>query len=212
VKKKQSYDYELIAMCYHEASHIICGLVNYMEISDAGVMRNEEGYTNYVFYGPEDIKDKILEKILITNELQTCYAGLVGEKLYYKNICGSDKFPLHLRIGSHSDLKEASKIINKHKLSESGKKRLVFKKQIQEDIKVMLLEHWDAVKILAHALYKKKKLTFEEIKLLLIKKSENKDFWRGRFKKISIIQNKMDDENAEEIVKSILLEDSIYIY
>lgn len=210
-KKKQSYDYELIAMSYHEASHIICGLFNYMKISEAGVMKNEEGYTNFVFYSPDKVKDRVLEKILAINEIQTSYAGLVGEKLYYKNICGSDKFPLHLRIGSHSDLKEATKLINKHKLSESGKKRLVFKKQIQEDTKILLSQYWEDIKIIAHFLYKKKKITFDELKFLLTKKSQNREFWKDRLKKIQSIQNKIDSINEEE-VKSILLEESIFIY
>jgi hypothetical protein len=142
-------------------------------------------------------------------ELQAIYAGLIGEKLYYKEICGSDKFPMHLRIGSSYDLNLASQIIRKNNLAASGKRTRILKKGIQLDVEQILRKHWEVVKIVAHALFKKRKLSFDELKSIIIKKTDDKDFWKDKFKKIKMIHNTRTQPDLLD-VKEILLEDAIF--
>lgn len=215
--KKQSFDYELIAMSYHEAGHVVCGLYNYLWVCDANVMtpKKREGGTMYYTYGCfEEFNDNIVEdeelrKILFIFELQALYAGLIAEKMYYKDICGSSKFPNHLKNGSSYDTTRASNIIRKNKLVSPGKQTFLFKKQVRYDVEQMLNEHWDAVKVIAHFLYQKKRLTFDELKYNLTRRTEHREFWKDKFKKIKLIHN---DKNppAEDFVKELMLEDTIF--
>lgn len=209
VIKKQSFDYEKIAMAYHEASHTVVGLYNYFRIDSVHIIsdRFEHGNTDFTMYA-DSIDDSELKKMFFFFEIQTYYAGLVGEKIYYKDITGSDKFPIHLREGSAEDIKIAAKIIRKNNLSTSGKKTYVLKKQIQYDVECILEEYWDDVKLIAHLLYQKKRLSFADLKHILIKRSDNKDFWKQRFK-IIILINRDEKRPEENEVKDILLQDTI---
>lgn len=212
VVNKQAHDYELIAMAYHEAAHTICGLYNFMRVYSVCVMSDkyEHGNTLYEVYDPDNIDNKLLAKILLIYEVQTLYAGLVGEKLYYQDICGSNKFPMHLRIGSSDDIQDAAKLINKYNLASPGKARFLFKKQIQNDTASILIDYWEDIKLISHMLYKHKELNEGDLKHFLTRYSENKEFWKNRFKAIKIIYNNIADLD-EKYLKEILVQNSIII-
>jgi len=209
-ERKQNFDYNQIAMTFHESGHAICAINNLVYVFSINVMtpKNEEGLTSYYTFNEDYISDNDLKETIFTAELQTLYAGLIAEKIYYKDICGSDKFPMHLRIGSSEDMKMASKIIRTNKLVKSGKQTSLLKKQIQKDVNLFLIENWDAVKAVAHALYKKHRLSFDELKFILTRKTNHNDFWKEKFKKIKIIY---DDKNppVEQDVKIILDQENI---
>lgn len=209
---KMARDYELIAMSWHEAAHTICGLLNFLKVYHVYVMSDkyEHGNTKYEIYDPINISNKLLAKILIIYEVQTLYAGLVGEKLYYKEICGSDVFPMHLRIGSSNDIQDAAKLIDKHNLANPGKPRFLFKKQIQNDTRNLLINYWDDIKLISHILYKFKELKYDDLKYFLTRKSTNKDFWRTRFKEIKTIYDERV-ELDEKYLKVVLLQNNIII-
>lgn len=209
---KQAGDYELIAMCWHEAAHTICGLYNFMRVYHVSVMseKYEHGNTLYEVYDPDNIDNKLLAKILLIYEVQTLYAGMVGEKLYYQDICGSDKFPMHLRIGSSDDIQDAAKLIHKYNLAEPGKARFLFKKQVQNDTGDILIEYWEDIKLISHMLYRHKELNEGELKHFLTRYSDKKDFWKSRFKSIKNIYDNMEDLD-EKYLKEILVKNSIII-
>ena len=117
----------------------------------------------------------------------TKYAGLTAEKFHFKKMSGSDKFPLYWRDGSSDDTKDAAYLIKRFSPVAPGKKRYAYKKKIIKRTFTLLEQHWDAVTIVAHALVQKKRLGFSELKELLIKKSEDKEFWKDRFKDIADI-------------------------
>jgi len=192
IRKKQSYDYELIAQSYHESGHAVCALHNYMKVINVDVMNersNNDGKTEYLSIEIEELGEEDIQKAILYFDLQIYYAGLVAEKLYYKDICGSDQFPMHLRIGSSNDLYNASEIIKKSNFAAAGKERFLFKKKVQKEVNDLLIKYWSDVKLVAHYLYKKKKLNFDELKNILTRKSENKDFWKTRFKVMKIIHD-----------------------
>jgi hypothetical protein len=209
--RKQSYDYELIAMAYHESGHAICALSNFLYVFSVGVMspKNNIGYTNWYIYDTTGVQDEELRKVLFINEIQALYAGLIAEKMYYKDICGSDEFPMHLRAGSSEDTLTASSIIRKNNIVKAGRQTHLFKKQMKRDVEQFLQEHWDAVKIIAHALYKKTRLSHDELKYLLTRKTDHRDFWKDKFKKLKTVHNDKVYP-SEETVKDILLENVIY--
>ena len=99
--KKKSWDYDLIAMCFHESGHVVSGLYNYIYVFNAKVMtpKSMDGNTEYYFYESDEVENEELKKIILVFELQSLYGGLIAEKMYYKDICGSSKFPMHLSIG-----------------------------------------------------------------------------------------------------------------
>lgn len=209
--KKQALDYGIIACSFHEASHTVCAIHNCIKISSVHTSSEtvNEGTTDYYTLDVSVFEDNDLLTILLMQELQVLYGGLVGEKIYYREICGSEKFPMHLRIGSSSDISAASNLIVNHDLAKPGKHRMLLKKKIQSDVAAILNEHWSAVKIVAHALYKKKRLSFEELQHLLTRKTDNKDFWKDRFKKIRLLYN--ETSNLDETsIRDIILEDSVF--
>lgn len=211
VVKKQAQDYELIAMAWHEAAHTICGLFNFLHVYHVYVMSDkyEHGNTLYEIHDPGNISNKLLAKILLIYEVQTIYAGLVGEKMYYKEICGSEAFPMHLRIGSSNDMQDAAKLIHKYNLAEAGKSRYLFKKQVQKECENILEDYWEDVKLIAHSLYKHKELKYDELKYFLTRRSENKEFWRTRLREIKSIYGK--PEFDEKHLKDVLVQNSIVI-
>ena len=210
---KQSDDYQLTAACWHESAHTICGLHNFMKVYRVHVRSNEEehGRTHYELYDSEVISNKLLLKILLIYEVQTLYAGLVGERMYYKDICGSDAFPMHLRIGSSDDIKHAALIISKYNLAVPGKNRSLFKKQIQRDVKDILMHYWSDVRLIAHCLYKFKDLNFKDLRFYLTHKSDNQEFWKQRFKDIkTLYANNMKLD--EKYLKDVLLCNAVFVF
>lgn len=194
-----SFDYEVIAMSFHEASHVICGLFNCMKIDDVYVMsdKHKSGKTSYEIADINNFELKPLVKTLLIYEIQALYAGLVGEKIYYKEICGSDKFPMHLRIGSSGDIAAAAELISSNNLAPAGKSRLQFKRQIQTDAFNILTFYWEDVRLMAHQLYRYKRLSYEEIRSILVKYSLNKEQWKLKFKQIKIIYDNKAEVNQD---------------
>src|ERR1039457_1559865 len=209
--KKQSFDYELIACCWHESGHVICNLHNYMGVDHVSVMtlKDKEGITQYNIIYTSPILDEATVKTMVLLDLQGIYAGLLAEKIYYKEVCGSDKFPMHLKSGSSEDMKNAYDLIRKYKLAEPGQQTIALKKQIQKDVNQLLYDNWDAIKAVAHALYQKKKLNFKDLKHILTRKTDHNDFWKDKFNKIKIIHNEI---NPPELVKwKRIIHSNIYL-
>lgn len=189
IRKKAYQVHELISTSYHEAGHTIYGLLHCMKIESVYVFeapksKRIEGFTHYNSPTLDSIQDSTLLMDRIHAEIGLSYAGLAAEKRYFKISSGSDKFPLFLRDGSSHDTHSASQIIKKYNLAPAGKKRYDFKKKIIKEVNQELQENWDAVTLVAHALFQKKKLYFSELKTLLTKKGPNKEFWKQHFKAI----------------------------
>lgn len=203
LKFRQAKDYELIALAYHEASHAIMATFHFMKIIYVRIANEKEmdGLTEWEnLYEPAYIiQDIQLEKLIVSNEIDIFYAGYVGEKIYYKDISGSDRFPQTLKYGSENDIAKASTLIKKYNLAEPGKVRSKLKKNIQTAIYKLLSENWDAVKQVAHALYQKRKLNFEDLKNILIKKTKNKLLWKEKYKQIELLYEHKEKINESEL-------------
>jgi len=203
VIQKQVSEYNLIATAHHEAGHTICGLHNYWQVCNVEIFapHYNEAYTYYADYDTSAGTNEIAKQFILF-DLQATYAGLIAEKMYYKDISGSDVFPTHLRVGSRDDIKYISAQIRKYKLALPGKSTHLLKKQLQNAALNILTEHWDAVKLVAHKLYQKQKLTFDELQYILTRKAEHKEFWKDRFRKIKLI-HAVPPPNEGEIKKII---------
>lgn len=203
--QKQISDYNLISTAYHESSHIICALYNCFQVYSANAATIESASdSNTHFYSyDEPITDEELKRTILIFEVQVMMSGLVGERIYYKDITGSDRFPKHLKNGSAYDIKSASKLIRSNNLAVPGNKTTLLKKQIQSDVENMLNTYWADVKIIAHLLYRKKRLTYEDLKYTLTRKSDNKEMWKEKFRKIKTIFDK--NCPSEVIVKDLML-------
>lgn len=206
--KKDSEDYNSIAISYHEAGHTLIALYNLIEVISVNMSpKLEEGITSYNTYVPELVFDEELAKVFIILDLQLGYAGLVSEKIYYTYICGKTVFPARLAKGAADDNLECQKMIIKYNLAPPGKQRTALKKKIKKDVYQILTEYWGDLRLIAHALYKHKRLNYKQLKNILYK-SENKEFWKSRFKKIEMIHSKPVEE---KIVKDIILKDKLLI-
>lgn len=204
--KKQSIDYSLIAAAHHEASHSIVALLNLIQVSDVSVKIDDAdatGLTQFYMYKNSHTEDKELLEMLTIADLQVAYAGLQGEKLYYKDICGSSKFPLHLRIGSSEDFSTAQKLIRSHNLASPGKETSALKKKLQVEVEQMLVAYWDDVKLVAHQLYKRRKLFYADLKNLLTRNNDNKDFWKTQFKLINFIHHDSKVPGEQEVKETL---------
>lgn len=192
IRKKITHVHDMISTSYHESGHTIYGLLHFMMIESVFVFEGKkskriEGVTNFDSPDLSKIKNPKLLSELVYHEICFKYAGLTAEKHYFKVISGSDKFPIFLRDGSSEDTMSAAYYIRKYNMAPPGKKRYDYKKEVINKTLNELKENWDAVTIVAHALFQKKKLNYLDLRKLLINRSKNKKFWKLQFDKIDNI-------------------------
>lgn len=208
IRKRMHKTYSLIFTSYHEAGHVIYSLLHFIRVDSVLLYEYNRKTAGITHYDPiiniDYVHDQCLFNYLLNSEICMYYAGLVSEKIHYKNISGSDKFPNDLKSGSEFDTVHVSNLIKKYNLVKPGKKRSLFKKNLIKKISHILQKYWSDVCIIAHSLFEKKKLDFLDLKLNLITKSKNKQFWKLQFKTINKLFNfKSLDENKIKIILSI---------
>lgn len=205
VRKKVTYTHDLISTSYHEAGHAVYALLHCMKVPLVYVFENKkykrvDGFTHYEsFRELNNITDPALFEKQIYAEICIKYAGLTAEKYHFKNMSGSDKFPMVLRDGSSSDTLSAAALIKQYNLAPPGRKRYSFKKTLIKETLIELRQHWDAVTLISHSLFKKKRLNYEDIKMLLIRKTKDKEFWKNQFKAIDYIFDNVGSLDEKEI-------------
>lgn len=210
IRKKFHKTHELISTAYHEAGHTIYGVLHCMDIGSVLVFEDKKskrihGFTHYDPALLSKIKDSSLFNDRLHAEICLSYAGLVAEKRHFKMISGSDKFPMFLREGSSHDFSEACALFQKYSLCKPGRERYRYKQKLIREIDQELQEYWNAVTLVAHALFKKKKVDFTELKDLLTRKSEDKEFWKKKFKTIEQMYCNSEglDEKEQKYILSI---------
>lgn len=209
VRKKITHTHEVISTSYHEAGHTIYGLLHHMKVDMVYIFEDKKskricGFTHFNYPISNEVNDYALCRELIKSEICINYAGLAAEKYHYKNVSGSDRFPGYWKNGSSDDTMTAASLINKYKLVPPGKKRYYFKKRLIKKTHQELQNNWEAVVLVSHALFQKKKLYFSDLKNILTKKSNNKEFWKNKFNNIDYIFD--NNDNIDELtLKNILL-------
>lgn len=206
IKLSQNHSY--ISTCYHEAGHAVAGLLMFMKVPDVSVIKNRRisGETNYEQMTDEQSQDPAFLDYQIKADLIINYAGLMAEKIFYQDVTGSKSFPNVLKEGIEDDIKTVAKIINVNNLAPAGRKRYLFKKKTMKEVRFLLEQHWDVVKIVAHALFEKKRLTHDELKKLVCRKSSNKKFWKKQFAYINEFVDKckpLDNKDLKIIIPVI---------
>jgi ATP-dependent Zn protease len=191
IRKKVTKTHEYISGSYHEAGHTVYALLHAMRVSSVAVFENKKlkrihGITYYDYPSElEDIEDSELLLALVRADIAVSYAGLVAEKTLFKSISGSSKTPLFISDGSTEDNQSASEMIKKYNLAPPGIKRAAYKAKLIREVNTQLHENWDAVTLIAHALFEHRRLTYNDLQELLTKRSRKKKFWKEQFKKIN---------------------------
>ncbi|CAB4197059.1 hypothetical protein UFOVP1290_579 [uncultured Caudovirales phage] len=200
--------YDCIISAYHESGHVIYGLLHFMKVSSVNLFEDKKnkrigGLCNYECAKDlSDIKDNSLFNEQLKYEICIKYAGLTAEKYHFRTISGSDKFPIFLRDGSSDDTLSAAALIKQYNIVLPGEKRYVYKKKLIKEIALELQQHWNAVTIVSHVLFRKKKLNYTDLKKLLTTKTVNKKFWKKQFKIIDYIfenSQTLDDKDLSII-------------
>ena len=192
ISKKIAKQFEFIMTSTHEAGHTIYALLHLMRVNSVSIFENKKikrihGVTYYDYTNNlEDIKDPDLLFELVRSEVGVNYAGLIAEKILFKNISGSSQTPTFISDGSSEDNRNARELFKKYDLATPGRKRAFYKRKLIREIHNELCTHWDAVTIVSHALFQRRRLSFEDLKELLTKKTKNKKFWKEQFKNLSI--------------------------
>ena len=210
IRKKITKTYELISCAYHESSHTVYSLLHMMRVSSVVVFENKkaqriQGITYYEYPCDFDgIQDPELLNLLVRADIGMSYAGLLGEKVLFRSISGSKQIPMFICDGSRDDNKGAGQIIKKYNLAPPGKKRAAFKLKLMREVRNELHQHWEAITLVAHALFQHRKLTYQDLQELLTKKCSNKKFWQEQFEKINNFydNSKIFDENQLKILLS----------
>lgn len=209
IRKKVTKTHEFISTSYHEAGHTIYALLHLMKISHVAVFENKKlkrihGETYYDHPGDFDsIQDSDLLNALVRADVGMSYAGLIAEKTLFKSISGSSKTPSFIIDGSVEDNRGAASLITKYNLVPPGPKKVAFKKKLMREVQSELHIHWDAVTLIAHALFKHRKLQAEDVMLLLTTRSRNKKFWKEQFKKISYFYDnskRLDEKDLKSMI------------
>lgn len=179
---------ELLYTTYHEAGHAIYALLHGIKVPSVYVFENKknkrvEGFCLYEFDKKlPEIEDEVLLAERLHSEICVYYAGLIAEKYHFKNISGSDKFPMFLREGSSDDTLSAAALVKQYNIALPGRKRYSYKKKLIKETLIELQTHWDAVTLVSHALFQRKKLSYYDLRVLLTRKTKDKEFWKGQFK------------------------------
>jgi ATP-dependent Zn protease len=194
--RKRSLDYVKIAASYHEAAHAFVAALNYLKVLEINITNLKNCF---VYYLPIEYEQT---EAIISVELQMLYAGLIAEKIYYKDICGSSIFPANL-YGAYDDTKAAAKLIKKYKLLYPNRSPKLLKLQSKKYVKKLLQDNWGAIKLIAHYIYSKEKITGEEFKEFLINKI-NKQFWRQKYRTTDKIHwERISQDELETIINNI---------
>jgi len=209
IRKKFHETHELISTAYHEAGHTVYGLLHCIKIESVAIFKDKkskriEGFTHYNSLALSDIQDPELFNDRLHSEICLSYAGLIAEKHHFKAISGSDKFPMFLRDGSSSDITSAAALFQKYNLVEPGRKRYNYKQKLMKSIHQELKDHWDAITLVAHGLFKKKKIYYAELQQMLTRKTDDKQFWKENFRDINYLYDNAESLDEKD-VKSILL-------
>lgn len=209
LRKKITQTHEYISTSYHEAGHVIYGLVKGWKIESVYVFELKKtkrinGFTHYSDPPtlPKSQDSEIFDHFIVS-EIGLKYAGLVAEKCHFKKMSGSDKFPLFLRDGSSDDTLSAAALIKTHNLATPGRKRYAYKKKLIRETQLVIEDNWDAVTAVAHALFKKKRLSFDDLRKILTKNTKNKKYWKTQFANITYIYENsggLDENNLKYIL------------
>jgi len=210
IRKKVTKTHEFISTSYHEAGHTIYALLHLMRVSSASVFEDKKlkrvhGNTYYEYPSDfDEVQDQDLLNTLVRAEVGISYAGLIAEKSLFRSISGSKQTPTFISDGSGSDNKSAREVIKKYNLAPPGPKRTAYKQKVMREVQQELHDNWDAVMVVSHALFRHRRLSFEDLQELLTKKTHNKKFWKDQFKKISHFYNnsKTLDEKDLKIILS----------
>lgn len=190
IRKKVTKIHELISTSYHEAGHTIYSLLHLMHVFSVSIYEDKEtkrihGLTQYYYLGNlDEVPEGDVKKYMLLIEISNSYAGLIAEKILFKSISGSDKIPMFTKNLSSEDNIEANNLIKKYNIVPPGKKRSAYKRLLNKKVSLELNSNWDAVSTVAHALFKHRRLTYDDLKELLIKKTNNKKYWKEQFKKM----------------------------
>lgn len=206
-KKIFNKNYDLISATHHEAGHAISGLLNFIKILvvEAKIYKDDKVGGYICFDGLSFGSNSNVEynNYIALSEIKLNYAGIAAEKLLLKKISGSDISPFFLKWGAGDDISSAASLIKKFNLAPPGKKRYLFKQNMIKETTKELDLHWDAVVAVAHLLYKKKQINYNDLKKLLCTKIKNKKFWKRQFKKIDLIFNntlELDENSVKSII------------
>lgn len=205
-KNKVSKSFETITVSYHESGHTICALLRFIQVDVVSIKQNEEkqmeGVTGYLS-NLDNIQDAELFTYFLNSEIYLYYSGLVAEKILYKKISGSDKFPSFLN-GSSLDTQSAAKLITTYHKYSAGPERYKYKKKVTKQLASVLTSYWEDVELVSHFLFRKKRINFKQLKSLLIRKSINKEFWKKQFKSISLLHKIVSKPLDTDKIKIII--------
>jgi hypothetical protein len=185
IRKKVTKIYELILASFHEAGHtiyaLLCGMkVNSVYVFEHKTLKRVHGITDYSSWVLEE--NSPIFATLLEQEIGLSYAGLIAEKHHFKTISGSDQIPMFIKEGSSDDFLSVRKLMKQYNPVPPGKKRTVYKQKIIRQTLSLLIQNWDAIDLVSHALFKHKRLSFQDLRDLLTKKSSNKKLWKEQFK------------------------------
>lgn len=211
IRKKMSTEYDRILTSFHESGHVVSAFINLMRVNHVAIIEEKrvggETYFDDISekYDLSEFASTALNNKLVENNICVRYAGMAAEKINYKLLCGSSKFPKMIKDGSGDDIKDISDIIKQANLAAVGADRVKLKAKLFKKTSKQLEEHWDAVVAVAHALFKKKRINYEDLKKIIIKKTKNKMFWKNQFKLIDYYFGKNSKELSEEEVKFLTI-------
>lgn len=209
IRKKVTKTHEFISTSYHEAGHTIYALLHLMKVTSVNVFEDKKlkrihGNTYYDYPSDfDDIQDPYLLNTLLRAEIGISYAGLIAEKTLFRSISGSRQTPTFISDGSQDDNKSAREVIKKYNLAPPGPKRTAYKRKLMREVQHELHTHWDAVMVVSHALFKHRRLSFDDLQELLTKKTHNRKFWKEQFKNICYFYDNSKTLDEKDL-KSIL--------
>jgi hypothetical protein len=174
--------------------------VDYVELQETYRMDGETIFSDISdVHDYQQFQNKSFVSRLKKNEVCVRYAGISAERILYKKLCGSSKFPRVLSEGSSDDIRSISEVIKKYNLAEAGTTRTQLKNSLLKKSAKQLEDYWQDVVSLAYALFKRKRIHYNEIKKIILTKTNNKPFWKNQFSLIDFYFDPKKDIDASNI-------------
>lgn len=173
---QDSSNSESLSTAFHEAGHVLIHEIFGRPYTDVSVAEVGKEGVNYSYPDPQ--KDSpAIEKLIYAC---ICYAGAIAEdKFNFLPDVAKEELGRTIAYGVMSLDSDLAKFKNLHLPQGSYEK-------VQEVVSNMVIENWKTVSTIAQALYEKKHITSENIKLLLDQTGfiSNRDFYVQQLKNL----------------------------
>ena len=187
-ENKNSCAYEMISVAHHEAGHVVLSILGLIIPAEARIFTDSDmgGVTKMFHINVPGKPRNEADAFLVNGRLRALLAGLVAEQYYYQYTSGLS-LPRRMAAGASMDHRYYRAAVVKNNLARPGAARARLKKEIMEETRALVAQHWDCIRAIAHILIRYRKISYGEITRTILASAKNKRFWKKLIKDLDAV-------------------------